>query len=72
MAIRRFLPLSAWIRSAVMCALSMRRVCAFLNTLSRLRSGHFAHSTWASRAAAYAASMSAGVDCGSSTSTSPV
>ena len=56
----------------VVTALSRKIVCARLKTASRSFSGRAAHSFWTARAVAYAASMSAGVDCGSSTRTSPV
>ena len=72
MAIRRFLPDSTWIRSAVRCALSRKSECARLKTARRSSTLRRAHSAWATRAAAKARSMSAGLDCGSSTSFSPV
>ena len=71
-AIRRFLPDSAWMMSASCSCASITSVWNLLNTLSRLRSGHCDHSVCTARARSNAVAMSAGVDWGSSTSTSPV
>ena len=71
-AIRRFLPDSTWMRSAVSWALSRKSWWAFLKTFSRSSTLRRAHCACATRAAANARSMSAGLDWGSSTSFSPV
>ena len=71
-AICRFLPLSTWMRSVTVRALSTKIVCARLNTASRSLTGVAAHFRCAARDLAKACSMSSGVDCGSSTSSCPV
>ena len=67
----RALPFSTWIRSMSSSRASSTRSWRRRNTAARSRTGTVAHSRWAARARAAAASTSAGVHWGRSTIAAP-